>query len=103
MPDLGRCGGLSVARQIATLAAARQIAVVPHAWLTDLLTATTLHFDAWLDSAPFIEFNTSQSPLARDLFARPLRLEDGFLRVPDGPGVGTEPDEEAIERYRFRE
>jgi L-alanine-DL-glutamate epimerase-like enolase superfamily enzyme len=99
-PDLSRCGGLSVARQIATLATARQIAVVPHAWLTDLLTATTLHFDAWLESAPFIEFNTSRSPLARELFDEPLRLEDGHLRLPDGPGVGVEPNRDAIERYR---
>jgi len=102
-PDLSRCGGLSVARQVATMASARQIAVVPHAWLTDLLTATTLHFDAWLESAPFIEFNTSQSPLARELFASPLRLEDGYVAVPDGPGVGTEPDPDAIERYRVRD
>src|SRR5262245_57601668 len=70
-PDLSRCGGLSVARQVATLAQSRQIALVPHAWLTDLLTATTLHFDAWLESAPFIEFNTSQGPLARELFREP--------------------------------
>src|SRR5436190_2149476 len=87
-PDLSRCGGLSVARQVATMAQARQIAVVPHAWLTDLLTATSLHFDAWLESAPFLEFNTSQGPLARELFANPIRLEDGYLRVPSGAGVG---------------
>jgi L-alanine-DL-glutamate epimerase-like enolase superfamily enzyme len=102
-PDLSRCGGLSVARQIATLAGARQIAVVPHAWLTDLLTATALHFDAWLEDAPFLEFNTSQGPLARELFAEPLRLEDGYLRVPTGPGIGVEPNPEAIERYRVRD
>ena len=102
-PDLSRCGGLSVARQVATLAGARQIAVVPHAWLTDLLTATTLHFDAWLEAAPFIELNTSQSALSRELFANPLRLEDGHLRVPEGPGIGLEPDPAALERYRVRD
>jgi L-rhamnonate dehydratase len=99
-PDLSRCGGLSVARQIAGLAAARSIQVVPHAWLTDLLTATSLHFNAWLPHAAFLEFNTSLGPLARGLFASPLRLEDGHLAVPTGPGIGVEPDPDAIERYR---
>jgi L-alanine-DL-glutamate epimerase-like enolase superfamily enzyme len=99
-PDLSRCGGLAVAKQVATLAGARQIAVVPHAWLTDLLTATTLHFDAWLEAAPFIEFNTSRSALAADLFADPIRLVDGHVEVPTGPGIGVEPDPAAIERYR---
>jgi L-alanine-DL-glutamate epimerase-like enolase superfamily enzyme len=100
-PDLSRCGGLSVARQIARLAAAREIQVVPHAWLTDLLTATSLHFNAWLPHAAFLEFNTSQGPLARGLFASPLRLVDGHLEVPTGPGIGVEPDPEAIARYRM--
>lgn len=99
-PDLSRCGGLGVARHIAQLAEERQIQVVPHAWLTDLLTATSLHFNAWLEHAAYLEFNVSQGPLARDLFARPITLEpDGTLLVPTGPGIGVEPDEEAIGRY----
>lgn len=100
-PDLSRCGGLSVAKQIATLAAAREIQVVPHAWLTDLLTATSLHFNAWLRHAAYLEFNTSQGPLARELFADPIRLVDGHLAVPTAPGIGAEPDPDAIERYRL--
>ena len=82
------------------MAAAREIQVVPHAWLTDLLTATSLHFNAWLPHAAYLEFNTSQGPLARGLFASPLRLVDGYLDVPTGPGIGVEPDPDAIERYR---
>lgn len=99
-PDLSRCGGLSVAKQIASMAAAREIQVVPHAWLTDLLTATSLHFNAWLPHAAFLEFNTSQGPLARELFADPIRLVDGYLDVPTAPGIGAEPDPDAVERYR---
>jgi L-alanine-DL-glutamate epimerase-like enolase superfamily enzyme len=100
-PDLSRCGGLAVAKQVALLAEERQIQTVPHAWLTDLLTATSLHFNAWLEHAAYLEFNVSHGPLARDLFRDPIRLEDdGTLRVPTGPGIGVEPDPEMIERYR---
>ena len=98
-PDLSRCGGLSVAKQVATLAEERQIQVVPHAWLTDLLTATSLHFNAWLEHAAYLEFNVSAGPLARDLFREPIALQpDGTLLVPTGPGIGVEPDPEASER-----
>lgn len=101
-PDLSRCGGLSVAKQLASIASARQIQVVPHAWLTDLLTAASLHFNAWLEHAAFLEFNTSQGPLARELFKNPIRLRNGFLSVPDSPGFGVDPDEEMIEKFRAR-
>lgn len=33
------------------------------------------------------------------LLTEPL-LQDGYARVPDGPGLGVELDEEAVERYR---
>ena len=39
---------------------------------------------------------------ARELFRDPIRLVDGYLAVPTGPGIGTEPDPDAIERYLVR-
>src|SRR2546428_14088289 len=47
-PDLSRCGGFTVARKIADLAELRNVAVCPHAWLSDLLTAASLHLNAYL-------------------------------------------------------
>ncbi|HZC27862.1 MAG TPA: mandelate racemase/muconate lactonizing enzyme family protein, partial [Actinopolymorphaceae bacterium] len=43
-PDLSRCGGLTVAKQLATDAHAAGVEVVTHSWLTDLLHAYSLHF-----------------------------------------------------------
>jgi L-alanine-DL-glutamate epimerase-like enolase superfamily enzyme len=103
-PDLSRCGGLAMAKQIAHLAEEKQVQVVPHAWLTDLLTATSLHFNAWLEHAAYLEFNVSQGPLARELFRDPITLQaDGTLLVPTGPGIGVEPDADAVERYLVRD
>lgn len=103
-PDLSRCGGLAMAKQIASLAEEKQVQLVPHAWLTDLLTATSLHFNAWLEHAAYLEFNVSAGPLARELFRDPITLQpDGTLLVPTKPGIGVEPDLDAIERYRVRD
>jgi L-rhamnonate dehydratase len=99
-PDLSRCGGFTVARKVADLAELRNVAVCPHAWLTDLLTAASLHLNAYLKRSLFLEFNVSHSPIVRDLCREPIRLENGFLRVPQGPGLGVDVDEEFVARYR---
>jgi muconate cycloisomerase len=35
-----------------------------------------------------------------DLIKAPLEFSDGAIKVPDGPGMGIEVDEEKIARYR---
>ena len=40
-------------------------------------------------------------PLSRTLGKEPIRLEDGYLRVPAGPGLGVEVDEEVVGKYRI--
>ena len=40
--------------------------------------------------------------LAEDLVRTPLALRDGHVALPDGPGLGVEVDEAAVERFRVR-
>jgi muconate cycloisomerase len=40
--------------------------------------------------------------LAEDIVRRPLPLKDGSVALPDGPGLGIEVDEAAVERFRVR-
>jgi D-galactarolactone cycloisomerase len=40
-------------------------------------------------------------PLADEILAEPLAIDRGYLRVPDGPGLGVAIDESVIERYPF--
>jgi muconate cycloisomerase len=35
-----------------------------------------------------------------DLLAQPFRVVNGFIDVPDKPGLGVELDEDAVKRYR---
>jgi hypothetical protein len=41
-------------------------------------------------------------PLADDILREPLRIEEGNLVVPDGPGLGIDVDESVVERYPYR-
>jgi L-alanine-DL-glutamate epimerase-like enolase superfamily enzyme len=99
-PDLSRCGGLTVGRQIVELAGRRQIDCVPHAWLTDLLKAASLHLNAYCMNSLYLEYNVATASLLNTLCVEPIRMVDGYVPVPTGPGLGVTVDERVVERYR---
>jgi L-rhamnonate dehydratase len=100
-PDLTRCGGFTVARKIVHMAERANVLVIPHSWSSDLLTAASLHLNAFQRRAVFVEFNTSQGPLSRAMVRHPLKLVDGYVSVPAEPGLGVEVNEETLEKYRI--
>lgn len=100
-PDIARCGGITEIRRIAALADVRNVRVIPHCWSTDILVAATLHFLAAQRDARWQEFNVMDNPLKTDLAREPLKVIDGRVAVPDGPGLGITLNEEIVERYRW--
>jgi L-rhamnonate dehydratase len=100
-PDLSRCGGLTVARRVAELAERANIDLVPHSWLTHLLTGYSLQLIATLPRARFVEFNVSQSVLTRGVAPAPFKLdEEGMIAIPSGPGIGVEVDRNFVAAHR---
>ncbi|MCL2060551.1 MAG: mandelate racemase/muconate lactonizing enzyme family protein, partial [Oscillospiraceae bacterium] len=99
-PDISRCGGFTHARKIMWEAEYAGIDVCPHAWLTDLLTAASLHLNAALPRSLFLEYNVSDSPMLRDVIANPVQMDiNGMMDVPQAPGLGIEVDEGAVKKY----
>ena len=99
-PDLSRCGGFTQARKIMWEAEYAGIDVCPHAWLTDLLTAASLHLNAVLPRSLFLEYNVSDNPMLREIVRNPLQLDaDGYIPVPQGAGLGIDIDEKAVRRF----
>lgn len=110
-PDVANCGGLSAARRIAGLARAFHVRVFPHVWGTPLAVAAGLHFAATLPSAPptmtatplaqepIFEFDSTPHPIRDAMLTDALRPRDGWLTVPDGPGLGVEVDPAVVERF----
>lgn len=102
-PDLSRCGGFSQARKILWEAQRAGVDVCPHAWLTDLLTAASLHLNACLERSLFLEYNVCDNPMLRAVIRNPIPMDkDGFLPVPQEPGLGIEIDEAALARFRVQ-
>lgn len=99
-PDLSRCGGFTQARKIMWEAEYAGIDVCPHAWLTDLLTASSLHLNAVLPRSLFLEYNVSDNPMLREIIQNPIKMDkEGYMPVPQGPGLGIDVDEAAVKRF----
>lgn len=101
-PDMSRCGGLTEAKKIATLCADHNVVMVPHAFKTGVLVAASLHMIAATPDVPFLEFSVTKSGIRKELLAKPFVAHDGYVDVPQGPGLGIEINPEVISKYGLK-
>ena len=66
---------------------------------TGITTACALHLGSVLSHAQ-LPYITCFELFEDDLLVDPIGVVDGHAAVPEGPGLGVEIDEDAIERYR---
>jgi L-alanine-DL-glutamate epimerase-like enolase superfamily enzyme len=98
-PDVTRAGGISECLRIARLAELRGVAVVPHSWSTGIIKAASLHFIAAMPQATFFEYCVQDTALNQLLTVERFPVEDGVVKIPDGPGLGIEIDDDIVRRY----
>ncbi len=98
-PSITKVGGISEFRKIAALAQAANLAVVPHSFYFGPGLAATLHVAATLGGASPIEFPTGE--LETPFLTHPIVARDGWVQVPDGPGLGVEVNEEAVRLHPY--
>jgi L-alanine-DL-glutamate epimerase-like enolase superfamily enzyme len=98
-PDLAIVGGFTAARRVAMLAKAANLQCAPHVWGSAILFAASLHLAAAIPNCPIFEFRMGKSGLFTDLLAEPFDIDsDGFVTVPNKPGLGVEFDLEGAKR-----
>lgn len=97
--DVCRVGGLTEALKIGWLAHDRGRVVVNHSYSTDINHAAALHFLACIPNASLLEFCVEPWPLLMTLVKNPLHAVNGFVAVPQEPGLGVTIDENAVEKY----
>jgi len=101
-PDVHVAGGLSECRRIGDLAELWNVPLVPHSWSTAINFMAALHLVASLNKALFVEYRTLSTPLMTDILEEPIRIEDGYVEVPEKPGLGIELNEEALSKYELK-
>lgn len=105
-PDVSICGGIP--GLLAIVGAARSAGrwAVPHACSGAIAMAATLQVLAVLDSPPeapewaepLLEFDVGENPIRTELSTTPLAPTDGWMAIPDSPGLGIDIDEAVVRR-----
>ncbi len=113
-PDLSHAGGILEVRKIAAMAEAYDVAVAPHCPLGPLALGACLQIAACTPNHAIqeislgIHYNTGGHDLLNFCTNKEaLTPIDGYLPVPEGPGLGVEIDEAAVreadkDRHRWR-
>jgi L-rhamnonate dehydratase len=102
-PNITRGGGLTEIKRIADLCELHGAEVVPHGWKTGITSAVGRHFQAACPAAPVFEYvspHVFDSPLRRELVSPEPKVVDGFMELPDAPGLGITLNDELIARWR---
>ncbi|MER9316105.1 galactonate dehydratase [Mesorhizobium sp. M0659] len=112
-PDLSHAGGITECRKISAMAEAYDIAVAPHCPLGPIALAACLQLDAVSyncciqEQSLGIHYNAANDLLDYAANKDVFRYEDGYVAIPDGPGLGVEIDEDYVkerakEGHRWR-
>jgi len=95
--DVGQCGGILEAKKIAAIAESHHALIAPHMYVGPIAAAAAIQLDTCSPNFMLQEFNTG--PLHRDLFVKPIVVEQGYITPPTGPGLGLELDEAVVKRH----
>ena len=99
--DLSLAGGITQARKIAALAEARFVRYFPHLMGSPVNTMAFAQLDAAIPNYFVQEANIKQGP-ALELVDEQPQVVDGYLQLPQRPGIGIEIDEAAAARLPFQ-
>lgn len=90
--DVARCGGITEWMKIAALTQAWNLALAPHA-----MEYMHMHLLSVVPNGLILERLLMFEPLNELVFVDPPRPQDGFLEIPDAPGLGLTFNEAHLE------
>ena len=106
-PDIAAAGGISETKKIADMTNAFGVRVNPHVWGTGVALAASLQLIAALPHnppglypiEPLLEFDQSEHPIRFAVITEPIVQRDGWVDIPDRPGLGIEIDRAALAQF----
>ncbi|KHD85295.1 galactonate dehydratase [Heyndrickxia ginsengihumi] len=103
-PDLSHAGGITECKKILSMAEAYDIAAAPHCPLGPIALAACLQVDATCHNAFIqeqslgIHYNVGSDLLDYIVDKDVFKYEDGYVNIPNGPGLGIEVNEELVRK-----
>jgi L-alanine-DL-glutamate epimerase-like enolase superfamily enzyme len=100
-PSVTKVGGITEYLKVVALADERGVRLAPHSPYFGPGLLATLHLQSLRDDATFVEMFYMKREAC--LWRGCIDVDaSGNVAVPDGPGLGHEPDRDVMERYRVR-
>jgi L-alanine-DL-glutamate epimerase-like enolase superfamily enzyme len=102
-PEMGHTG-ISQFMQIARMANAFHVKVIPHASIgIGIFQAASLHATAALPNCPMHEYQHSVFDRNLRFVKTTMRCDNGHFTLPEGPGLGIEPHEDVWQYLRSKD
>jgi galactonate dehydratase len=95
-PDVCICGGLLEMKKIAAIAEANYVVVAPHNPTGPIATAVNVHFAASTHNFLILEYHPDDEGPRSSLLRQPVVLKDGYLEIPETPGLGVDLDPDGV-------
>ncbi|WP_368659024.1 galactonate dehydratase [Metabacillus halosaccharovorans] len=103
-PDLSHAGGITECKKIISMAEAYDVAAAPHCPLGPIALAACLQVDATCHNAFIqeqslgIHYNEGSDLLDYIVEKNVFEYKDGYVKIPNGHGLGIELDEEHVRK-----
>ena len=102
-PDVCNVGGILELKEIAAMAEPYFVVISPHNFnSTTLGLAATLQVSAAIPNFLITEYFVNLEEFGRDIARTPFEARDGYISVPDAPGIGIDLDEERLGAYPYK-
>lgn len=100
-------GGLTEAKRIGSLASTFGVDLIPHVWGTGIGFHAALHFIANIEPLPgrlfppdiFIEYDRTENAIRDQLTFPVVKMNNGYIDVPQSPGLGIDIDTSALKEF----
>jgi galactonate dehydratase len=103
-PDVCNCGGILELKEIAAMAEPYLVVVSPHNYnSTTIGLAATLQVAACMPNFLITEYFVNFKGRGDEISVDPFTVENSYIKLPTGPGLGLELKEEALARHPYRE
>ena len=97
-PDIVLAGGITESRRIYDLAGTYGKLVMPHCPSAGIASAASLQlYSTYLTAVRPHEYSIEFSGQASGLFKQPYKISDGYVQLPDDPGLGLELNNETLQ------
>jgi galactonate dehydratase len=102
--DVCNCGGILELKEIAAMAEPYFVTMAPHNYnSTTVGLAATVQVCAAIPNFLITEYFVNFEAVGAEIAVEPISVEDGYIPVPQRPGLGIELDEAALQERPYRQ